>query len=120
MIRARDLVSGVLLTVFLGMIAAGCHKKVAPAAPAPPPPAPSPQAAAPLPPPPPPPPPPAPAPPPPQLTEDQIFAQKSLAQLNSERPLGDVYFDYDQSNLRDDAKAPLQRSAEWMKRWTST
>jgi peptidoglycan-associated lipoprotein len=96
-----------------------CTKKVPPPTPAPPPP--PPQAAAPAPPPPPPPPPPAPAPrPPAPLTEDQIFAQKSLDQLNAERPLGDVFFDLDESTIRDDAKALLQRNADWMKRWTST
>jgi peptidoglycan-associated lipoprotein len=96
-----------------------CGKKVPPPAPAPPPP--PPRAAAPTPPPPPPPPPPAPAPrPPAPLTEDQIFAQKSLDQLNAERNLGDVFFDLDESTIRDDAKAPLQRNADWMKRWTST
>jgi peptidoglycan-associated lipoprotein len=68
----------------------------------------------------PPPPPPTPPPPPPALTEDQIFAQKSLAQLNGEKPLADVYFDLDESTIRDDAKGPLQRNADWLKRWTST
>src|SRR5689334_448230 len=99
------------------MTVGACAKKVPPPAPAPPPPPP----AAPATPPPPPPPPPTPPPPPPApLTEDQIFAQKSLAQLNSEQPLGDVYFDLDESTIRDDAKSVLQKNADWMKRWTST
>jgi peptidoglycan-associated lipoprotein len=72
----------------------------------------------------PPPPPPAPAPPPAPtaapLTEEQIFAQKSLDQLNSERPLGDVFFSLDQASIRDEARASLQKNAEWMKRWTAT
>ena len=54
------------------------------------------------------------------MTEDQIFAQKSLDQLNAERPLGDAFFDLDESTIRDDAKGALQRDADWMKRWTST
>ena len=29
------------------------------------------------------------------LSEDELFAQKSLAQLNNERPLADVFFDLD-------------------------
>ena len=29
-------------------------------------------------------------------------------------------FDYDQYNIRDDARAVLTRDADWMKRWTST
>jgi len=72
------------------------------------------------PPPPPPPPPPAAAPKPAPLTDEQIFAQKSLDQLNAERPLADVFFDYDQSAVRDDGRAPLQKNADWLKRWTST
>jgi peptidoglycan-associated lipoprotein len=43
-----------------------------------------------------------------------------LAELNAEKPLGDVYFDLDSSMIRDDARAPLQRNADWLKRWTST
>ena len=97
-----------------------CAKKVPP--PAPPPPPPPPAAPAPPPPPPPapkpPPPPPAPAPKPP--TEDEIFSRKSLSDLNSERPLVDVFFDYDKSDIREDAKAPLQRAADYLKRWGST
>jgi peptidoglycan-associated lipoprotein len=54
------------------------------------------------------------------LTEDQIFAQKSLDQLNAEKPLAEVYFDLDESSIRDDARPILQRNADWMKRWTST
>jgi peptidoglycan-associated lipoprotein len=100
------------------LVVAACAKKVPPPAPAPPPPAP---AAAPAPPPPPPPPPPpAPAPPAPTLTEDEIFARKSLDQLNAEKPLGDVFFDLDESTIRDDARPLLQRNADWMKRWTGT
>ena len=120
MTRVRELVSVCAFSVAIAVAAAGCHKKVAPPAPAPPPP---PQAAAPAPPPAPrtpPPPPPAPPPAPTVLTEDQIFAQKSLAQVNAEKPLTDVYFDLDESTIRDDAKGPLQRNADWMKRWTST
>jgi peptidoglycan-associated lipoprotein len=35
-------------------------------------------------------------------------------------PLGDVFFDYDQSVIRDDARPILQKNADWMRRWTST
>ena len=70
----------------------------------------------------PPPPPAAPtaAPTPRALTEDEIFAQKSLDQLNKERPLADVFFDLDQSTIQDDARASLTTNANWLKRWTST
>jgi peptidoglycan-associated lipoprotein len=53
------------------------------------------------------------------LTEDQIFAAKSLAQLNAEKNLGEVYFDYDESTIRDDARPILQRNTDYMKRWPS-
>ena len=116
----KRLVLTCLLTAF---VAAACAKKVPPPAPAaPPPPAPAPQAEArPTPPPPPPtPPPPPPAvQPPPALTEEQIFARKSLDQLNAERPLGDIMFDLDKSEIRDDARPVLQRNADYMKKWTS-
>ena len=36
------------------------------------------------------------------------------------RPLDDVYFDLDKSEIRDDARASLQKDATWLKRWTST
>jgi peptidoglycan-associated lipoprotein len=70
--------------------------------------------------PPPPPPPPQQAPAPRALSEDEIFAQKSLAQLNSERPMADVYFDLDQAAIRDDARGSLTANANWLKRWTNT
>jgi len=72
------------------------------------------------PPPPPAPPPPAPAPAPRPLTEEEIFARKSVAQLNDERPLDDVLFDLDKSEIREDAKGRLQKDADWLKKWTST
>src|SRR5690349_19989001 len=92
MMRSRYL-STVALGVVLTLTLSGCHKKVAPAAPPPPL-----QAASPAPPlPPPPPPPPAAAPAPPALTEEQIFRRQTLDQLNGDRPLFDVYFDYNMS-----------------------
>lgn len=74
---------------------------------------------------PPPPPSPPPLPPPvdapaPALTEEEIFARKSLDELNAERPLEDVFFDLDQSSIRDDGRAALDRNAAWMRRWPST
>ena len=112
--------TAVLLTfsVIVSVGAAACARKTPPAAtPAPPPPAaPAAPAAPPAP------PPPAPAPPatPRTLTEEEIFAGKTLEQLNAERPLADVFFDLDESTVREDARPPLQKNAEWMKRWTST
>ena len=118
MTRVRRQLSTFALVSAVVLAAAGCHKKAPAAVPAPPP-APPPAAPATPPPPPPPPPPPAVTPPAP-LTEEEIFARKSLEQLNAERPLDDVFFDLDQSSIRDDAKPRLQKDADWLKRWTST
>ncbi|MEY4093762.1 MAG: hypothetical protein RLZZ53_961 [Acidobacteriota bacterium] len=100
----------------LGLGAAACSKKAPAVAPPPPPPPAAPAA----PPAPPPPPAPAPAPAPRPLTEDEIFARKSIDDLNRERPLGDVYFDLDNSTIKDEGKAALSTNATWLKRWTST
>jgi peptidoglycan-associated lipoprotein len=70
--------------------------------------------------------PPTPAPPPPRtaaapaatpLTEEELFRRKSLDDLNAEHPLSDVFFDYDQITLRDDARQMLQQDARWLSRW---
>jgi peptidoglycan-associated lipoprotein len=34
-------------------------------------------------------------------------------------PLGDVYFDFDQSDIRDDQRAVLQKNADYLRRWMS-
>jgi peptidoglycan-associated lipoprotein len=118
MIRLPRLVSTIALGSALALAAAGCHKKVPQQAPAPPPP--PPPVAAPTPPPPPPPPPsPAPTPAPRALTEEEIFARKSVADLNGEGLLTDAYFDLDKSNVRDDARGSLQKDADWLKKWTT-
>jgi peptidoglycan-associated lipoprotein len=118
MIRARQVGSVIGMFAMVILVASGCRRQAPAQTPAPPPP---PQAAAPATPPAPPPPPaPAAAPKPAPLTEEQIFAQTTLDQLNAQRPLADVYFDYDQSGVRDDGRAPLQKNADWLKRWTST
>ena len=116
MIRVPRLVSTIALSAALAIAAAGCHKKVPAAAPAPPPPPPP---AAPSTPPPPPPPAPAPAPAPRPLSEEEIFARKSVDQLNAEKPMDDVFFDLDKSTVRDDAKPALQKDADWLKKWGS-
>jgi peptidoglycan-associated lipoprotein len=105
------------IVLLLTLSVTACAKKIPP--PPPPPPAPP---AAPAPPPPPPPPPPAPAPapaPPRALTEEEIFAKKTVDELNKEMPLADVSFDYDMSLIRDDQRAILQKNADYMRRWTS-
>jgi peptidoglycan-associated lipoprotein len=100
----------------LGLGAAACAKKAP--TPTPPPPPPAAPAAPPAPPPPPPPPPAAAAPK--TLSEEELFAQKSLDQLNKERPLADVFFELDQSSIRDEGRASLTANATWLKRWSNT
>jgi peptidoglycan-associated lipoprotein len=83
---------------------AEARKKPEPApAPAPPPPPPAP---APAPEPPPPPPPPAPAPPPPPPP----------AKVEEKVSLDPIYFDFDKSFIREDAKPALQKTAEYLKK----
>jgi peptidoglycan-associated lipoprotein len=115
----RFLISTAVVAV-IGVMAAGCHGKKPQTAPPPPPP---PPVVAPAPPPPPPPPPPAPAPAPPRapapLTEDQIFSGKTLDQLNAEKPLTDVFFEYDKAELKDEGRTALQKDADWLKKWAA-
>ena len=54
------------------------------------------------------------------MSDADIFARKTVDQLNAERPLDDVFFDLDKSDIRDDGKSALQKDADWMKKWTST
>jgi len=53
------------------------------------------------------------------LTEEEIFARKSLDELNAERPLGDVFFDFDRASLRQSDLNALQANAQWLSKWTS-
>ena len=101
--------------IVISVGAAACGKKPALPAPAPPPP---PAAAPAAPPAPPPPPPPATPPPPAAPTEEEIFSKTPLDVL--QKNLGTVFFDLDESTIRDDARGILQKNADWMKRWPST
>jgi len=101
-------------------LTAACHSKTPPAAAPPPRPAPAPAALSTPPPAPPRATAPAPARPSASPTAEELFARESLAQLNSEHPLGDAFFDYDSSVLRDDARTALQTDAAWLKKWSTT
>ena len=115
----RRYVSYTAVTMAMVIALTACAKKVPP----PPPPPPAPPVAVAPPPPPPPPPQPAPAPPAPApqrpLTEDEIFARKTVEQLNAEMPLAEVHFVYDMSTIRDEDRAVLQRNADYLRRWPS-
>ena len=104
-------------------VAFGACNRNKPVQPAPAPPPPPPAVVKETPPPPPPPKPtptPTPTPPPRVPTEDEIFAKKTIEDLNREAPLSDVFFEYDVAELSDAARAVLQKNADWMRRWTST
>ena len=47
------------------------------------------------------------------------MARMSLEELNAKKPLGDVFFALDSSDLADEARAALQKNADYLKRWTS-
>jgi len=114
-------VLGLLLVAVFAFQGAACKKKpVDP--PAPPPPPPPVVQSTPTPPPPPPPPRPTPTPTaaPRVPTEDEIFAKKTVADLNAERPLADVFFAYDVAELSEAARSALQKNAEYLKRWSTT
>ncbi|MEK6631623.1 MAG: OmpA family protein [Acidobacteriota bacterium] len=55
--------------------------------------------------------------PPSTSSDDELFARLSLADLNSQKPLGDVFFEFDRSELGRNGEETLQRNAEWLKRW---
>jgi peptidoglycan-associated lipoprotein len=117
MIRRFTVCAAVVLMV--AVTGAACHHnpKPQPPAPAPAPPPPPPPTTPPPPPPPPAAPTPAPAPAP---TEAEIFRNKTLEQLNAEKPLGDVFFSLDSTDLGEEARGLLQKNVEWMKKWTTT
>ncbi len=104
-------------SLMLGLGAAACTKKQAALTPPPPE---MPTTAVTPPAPPAPPAPPTAAPAPRTLTAEEIFAQKSLAQLNSERPLGDVYFDLDNASIKPEGRTALATNAAWLKQWSGT
>ena len=52
-------------------------------------------------------------------TEDEIWAAKTVAQLNKEGVLADVFFFLDMYGISEESRAPLQRNAEYLKRWPS-
>jgi peptidoglycan-associated lipoprotein len=111
----------VLCAAGLLALSVSCGKKQPPPLPpAPPPPPPAQVQQAPPPPPPPPQPTPQPPPPPRTPTEAEIFARMSVAELNNSKPLDDVFFDFDKSDLGDAARTSLQKDADWMRKWSTT
>lgn len=62
------------------------------------------------------PPPPAPPREPPEAGD---VMSEEIADMNRKGYLQDAYFDYDASDLRDDARSALSANAEWLKRYPS-
>ena len=56
---------------------------------------------------------------PPAPSEADLFARTSLDDLNKQKPLDEVYFDFDKSDIRPDGEATLRRNAEWLRKWPS-
>ena len=114
--RGVRVFAAIALTAVVGVSACAKKKPEPPPAPTPPPveaPRTTPT--------PPPPPPPAPRETPPApLTEDEVFARKTLDALNAEKPLADAFFALDSAQVGDEAKPVLQKNADWMKRWPTT
>ncbi len=53
----------------------------------------------------------------PVLTEEEIFMKKSLEEINQEKPLAMIFFDYDKFNIRADAVPVLEANAGWLKKY---
>jgi peptidoglycan-associated lipoprotein len=62
---------------------------------------------------------PPPATTPPASDEAQRVLSQDIAALNRQGYLQDAYFDYDQADLRDDARSALAANAEWLKKFSS-
>ncbi|MCR4396518.1 MAG: peptidoglycan-associated lipoprotein Pal [Candidatus Saccharicenans sp.] len=53
----------------------------------------------------------------PVLTEEEIFMKKTLDEINQEKPLAMIHFDYDKYNIRPDAVLVLEANARWLKKF---
>jgi peptidoglycan-associated lipoprotein len=107
----------VVLIVVLAVAAGACGKKKVEPPPAA---APAPTTTPTRPDSPPPPPPPPAASQPAAPTEEEIFSKTTLEELNAQKPLADVFFQYDSVAITDEGRASLQKNLTWLKRWTST
>ena len=55
----------------------------------------------------------------PELSEEEIFLNKSLEEINQESPIQMVHFDFDKFFIREDAKPALEANAKWLKRYST-
>lgn len=55
----------------------------------------------------------------PELTEEEIFINKSLEEINAEKPIQNIHFDYNKFDIRADAKSTLESNARWLSKWST-
>jgi len=55
----------------------------------------------------------------PALSEQEVFMRKSLEEINADKPLETIHFDYDEYFIREDAKPVLERNAAWLNKWNT-
>ncbi|HXG54935.1 MAG TPA: OmpA family protein [Vicinamibacterales bacterium] len=53
-------------------------------------------------------------------TEEEIFSRTTVDELNAQKPLTDVHFGYDATDLSEEARAAMQKNLQWLNRWPST
>ncbi|MCX8160642.1 MAG: peptidoglycan-associated lipoprotein Pal [Candidatus Saccharicenans sp.] len=53
----------------------------------------------------------------PVLSEEEIFMKKTLEEINQEKPLAMIHFDYDKYDIRPDAVPVLEANASWLKKY---
>ncbi|MDI6845464.1 MAG: peptidoglycan-associated lipoprotein Pal [Candidatus Saccharicenans sp.] len=55
----------------------------------------------------------------PELTEEEIFMKKTLEEINREKPLARIHFDFDKYDIRPDAVPILEANARWLKKFAT-
>jgi peptidoglycan-associated lipoprotein len=55
----------------------------------------------------------------PVLSEEELFQQKSLEELNKDQILKRIHFDFDMYTIREDMKPVLQANANWLLKFPS-
>ncbi len=55
----------------------------------------------------------------PVLSEEELFQQKSLEELNKDQVLKKIHFDFDMYTIREDMKPILQANANWLLKFPS-
>ncbi len=53
----------------------------------------------------------------PTLSEEEIYASKTLDELNREAPLAMIHFDYNKYDIREDAVPVLRANAAWLQKF---